>query len=308
MNGRYILTAIFGLTVGCTGEKAGENCDDLDVVDPPCVEPRTRSGSLVHQGYCFQVSNHACRENPVDASLELSVESFETWGSSANGYARSALVEGDVRSAVSDTVDWMNNEANAAFAQVVLSYSTSDEISEAEFSLEWDQSYKIGMLSPEGSTLALEPGEMAKTQCWYPTATPEDGFFDCDIALRSTYADPEFRRALIDGTLPADPLRFHTYVPWATGLPNAKDDPAGGQYSLRFVLVHEFLHVLGFAESPDVPDSFYAIPLEYGNSLPLNLSCDDRRALLFLYCPDSLGESWCTDVEVAGAMNCATSG
>ncbi len=203
----------------------------------------------------------------------------------------------------------MNNQANTAGAAVAFSYSQSDEISEEAFSVAEDGRYQLGMLSPEQSQLSLDQGDSALTTCMVEDATaPGEGSVDCDVAFRSVKFDVELTAWLIYGILPADPLRFHRYYPWATDLPRAYDDPAGGQYSLRLVLAHELGHVLGFSESPDVEDSIMGVPLYVGTTLPLELTCNDRRALLFLYCPETLGESDCTDVIVAGAMDCATSG
>lgn len=255
-------------------------------------------------GYCFKDENHACEADPVGAGLEVSIESFTTWGSASAGYARTALVETGVRNAVTETVNWLNVQASAAGAAVAFSYSQFDEVSESEFAVARDERYQVGMLTPEQSQF-LDQDDVAVTTCWGDEAGQTAG---CDVAFRSVRNDPELKRWVAGGALPADPLRFHRYLGWATDLPRDADDPSGGQLSLRYVLAHELGHVLGFGESPDVEDSLMGTPFGVGTSLPLDLSCDDRRALLFLYCPETLGESSCTDDIVARAMDCYTSG
>jgi hypothetical protein len=278
---RILLVSMGSMLTACVSTKGALDCfADALTQDPVCTDGRTWRGSEGDPEYCFEQVNHACQTHPVEDSFRLDINSFVAYGYS-DVLREHPLNEDDVRVALTDSLEEMNAVADAIGAAVILSTSPADELTaDEEFSFSVDGEYQVGMQPP--TPLARSTSiDWAGTSC-----TPgEPGKpVDCDIGFRSGV------------------LRFKTgegmsssgSLVWATEFPNAD------QLYLRGIWKHEIGHLLGLGHGGIPTSLMYRGGIDVGEFT--TETCDDMRAILFLYC-DSGSEITCGDRDVA-AMSC----
>ena len=131
----------------------------------------------------------------------------------------------------------------------------------------------------------LVEGQLAFTKCF--ESTDGSGYGDCDISVRSG------RRVVGDVPDPHGGIVGGVYrYPWSPAIA-----PTKGEYDLAGTIAHELGHALGLGHNTISGSLMVGSNLELGELR--QLSCDDRRALYFLYCFVDSEAGDCSDATIA---------
>ena len=274
------------LVCACTdgGDKVvdcveGENSLESDTRLPPCTDGRRWDRSGGSESYCFAYANHACEEHPVSPPMRLAAYSF----AQDRGYPPVSTAE--VESAFQHAVDEVNALSSGTGAVYSFAYSPSEDVEPEEgFRVARDGVSMVGMGGLRFTSFPLVGEELARTTCNLDEAFE---YGDCDISLRP-YISLRF------GAGAGDIDRQVIWIPWSYQLPGPDE------YHIQSAMAHELGHVLGLAHSPATG---LLANLQSGEIL--EPTCDERRALYFLYCPSSSEAQLCDDAEIA-AWTCPT--